>query len=110
MRLLLDECLPQRVKFLFAEAGHVCQTAREAGLSGKENGELLAAADKKFEVLLTIDKNIRHQQSLTGRAIAVLIIRAVSSDLDDIRPHVPEALRVLRTIQPGQFVEVGIIP
>ena len=110
MRLLIDECLPQRVKFLFAEAGHDCQTAREAGLSGKENGELLAAADKKFEVLLTIDKNIRHQQSLIGRKIAVLIIRSVSSDLEDIRPHVPEALRVLRTIQPGQFAEVGIVP
>jgi hypothetical protein len=79
-------------------------------LSGKENGELLAAADKEFEVLLTIDKNIRHQQSLTGRKIAVLIIRPLSSDQDDIRPHVPEALRVLRTIQPGQFVEVGIVP
>ena len=84
MRLLIDECLPQRVKVLFAEAGHDCQTAREAGLSGKENGELLAAADKKFEVLLTIDKNIRHQQSLTGRKIAVLIIRSVSSDLDAV--------------------------
>ena len=110
MRLLIDECLPQRVKFLFAEAGHDCQTVREAGLSGKENGELLAAADKKFDVLLTIDKNIRHQQSLAGRKIAILIIRPLSSDLEDIRPHVPEALRALRTIQPGQFVEVGIVP
>jgi predicted nuclease of predicted toxin-antitoxin system len=110
MRILIDECLPHRVKFLFAEAGHDCQTAREAGFSGKENGELLAAADKKFDVLLTIDKNIRHQQSLTGRKIAVLIIRAVSNDLEDIRPHVPDALSALRTIQPGQFVEVGILP
>jgi predicted nuclease of predicted toxin-antitoxin system len=110
MRLLLDECLPQRVKFLFAEDGHDCQTVRDAGLSGKENGELLAAADKNFDVLLTIDKNIRHQQNLTGRKIAVLIIRPVSSDLEDIRPHIPEALRALRRIQPGQFMEVGIAP
>ena len=108
MRLLIDECLPQRVKFLFAEAGHDCQTVREAGLSGEENGELLAAADGKFDVLLTIDKNIRHQQSLAERKIAILIIRPVSSDLEDIRPHVPAALRVLRTVQPGQFAEVGI--
>jgi len=47
MRLLIDECLPNRVKFLFVEAGHDCQTVREAGFSGKENGELLAVADKK---------------------------------------------------------------
>ncbi len=108
MRLLIDECLPNRVKFLFVEAGHDCQTVREAGFSGKENGELLAVADKKFDVLLTIDKNIRHQQNLAGKKIAVLIIRSISSDLEDIRLHIPDALAALRTIQPGQFVEVGI--
>ena len=70
----------------------------EAGFSGKENGELLAVADKKFDVLLTIDKNIRHQQNLAGKKIAVLIIRSISSDLEDIRPHIPDALAALRTI------------
>ncbi len=108
MRLLIDECLPNRVKFSFVEAGHDCQTVREAGFSGKENGELLAVADKKFDVLLTIDKNIRHQRNLAGKKIAVLIIRSISSDLEDIRLHIPAALAALRTIQPGQFVEVGI--
>lgn len=58
MRLLIDECLPRRVKFLFAEAGHECETVRDAGFSGKENGELLALADKDFDVLVTIDRNI----------------------------------------------------
>lgn len=110
MRLLIDECLPNRVKFLFAEAGHACLTVREAGFSGKENGELLALADKDFDVLLTIDKNIRHQQNIAGRKIAVLIIRSISSDLEDIRLHVPAALDALRTIRPGQFVEVGNRP
>jgi predicted nuclease of predicted toxin-antitoxin system len=67
MKLLLDECLPRRAKFLFAEAGHGCETVRDAGFSGKENGELIGLAEKKFEVLITIDKNIRHQQNITGR-------------------------------------------
>jgi len=67
MRLLLDECLPRRAKFLFAEAGHECETVRDAGFSGKENGELIALAEKQFEV--TIDTNIRHQQNITGRNI-----------------------------------------
>jgi predicted nuclease of predicted toxin-antitoxin system len=62
MKLLLDECLPRRAEFLFAEAGHDCETVRDAGFSGKENGELIGLAAKKFEVLITIDKNIRHQQ------------------------------------------------
>jgi len=110
MRLLLDECLPRRAKFLFAEGGHECETVRDAGFSGKENGELIALVERKFDVLLTIDKNIRHQQNLGGRDIAVLIIRTVSNDLDDIRPHVPQALAAIKTINPGQIVEVGIVP
>jgi predicted nuclease of predicted toxin-antitoxin system len=106
MRLLLDECMPRRAKFLFAEGGHECETVRDAGFSGKENGELLTLAEKDFDVLVTIDKNIRYQQNITRRKIAVLIIRAASNDLDDIRPHVPEALVVLRSIRPGQVTEV----
>ncbi len=108
MKLLLDECLPRRAKYLFAEAGHDCETVRDEGFSGKENGELLTLAEKRFDVFVTIDKNIRHQQNLTGRNIAVLIIRTVSNDLDDIRPHIPQALAALKTIRPGQFVDVGI--
>ena len=110
MRLLLDECLPCRTKFLFVESGHECETVRDAGFSGKENGELIALAEKKFNVLITIDKNIRYQQNIAGRNIAILIIRAASNGLDDIRPHVPQALAALRSIRPGQIVEVGILP
>jgi predicted nuclease of predicted toxin-antitoxin system len=108
MRLLLDECLPRRAKFLFSEGGHECETVRDAEFSGKENGELLALAEKSFDVFVTIDKNIRYQQNIASRKIAVLIIRPASNDLDDIRPHVPHALAALRTIKPGQIVEVGI--
>jgi hypothetical protein len=42
MRLLLDECLPRRTKFLFAEGGHECETVRDAGFSSKENGSSLS--------------------------------------------------------------------
>ena len=103
----MDECLPRKLKFLFSEVGHECQTVRDAGFSGKENGELLALADKNFDVLITIDKNIRHQQNVSGRHIAILIIRASSNDLDDIRPHISHALVALRSIKPGQVAEVG---
>lgn len=109
MRLLLDECWPRRAKFLFGEAGHECETVRDAGFSGKENGELIGLAEKRFEVLITIDKNIRHQQNIASRIIAILIIRAESNDLDDIRPHIPQALAALKSIKPGQVIEVGIL-
>ena len=46
MKLLLDECLPRRAKYLFIEGGHECETVRDAGYSGKENGELLSLAER----------------------------------------------------------------
>jgi predicted nuclease of predicted toxin-antitoxin system len=88
--VLLDECMPRKLKFFFIEAGHECQTVNDAGFRGKENGELLALADTRFEVLITVDKNIRHQQNIPGRKLALIVIRSASNDLDDIRPHIGE--------------------
>lgn len=107
MRLLIDECLPRKVKFLFAEAGLACETVREAGSSRKENGELLALADKESDVFVTIDRNIPFQQNLDGKKKAILIICTASSALDDIRPHVPQAIAARKPIKPRQIVEVG---
>jgi predicted nuclease of predicted toxin-antitoxin system len=107
MRLLLDECVPRKLKFMFANRGHECETVRDAGLSSKTNGELLTLAEGRFDVLITIDKNIRYQQNLTGRDIAILILRAHSNDISDISPLVPDALAALESIKPGQIAEVG---
>ncbi len=63
-------------------SGHDCVTVREAGFSGKKNGELLRLAEPTFDVLVTLDKGIRYQQNLTGRKIAVLIIGAKSNDIE----------------------------
>ena len=91
---------------MFIEGGHECETVRDAGYSGKENGELLKLAEKNFDVLITIDRNIRYQQNLVGRNIAIVVLRATSNDLDDIRPQIPKALAALETIKPGQVVEI----
>ena len=108
MKLLFDECVPRKVKFLFADGGHECETVRDAGFSGKEYGALLALAEGHFDVLVTIDRNIRYQQNMTGRNSAILIIRPASNDLDDI-PHVPNALVALHSLKPDQIFEVGIL-
>ena len=107
MRLLFDECLPKKLVLMFSTQGYECQTVREAGFEGKENGELLTLAEGNFDVLITVDKNIRYQQNIKGRNIAILIIRTPSNDLSDIQVRVPDALVVLHSIQPGQIVEVG---
>jgi predicted nuclease of predicted toxin-antitoxin system len=107
MKILLDECVPYQLKQLFVGAGHICETVTDAGFSGKTNGELLATADPDFDVLLTVDRNIRHQQNLKIRNIAVLVIRADSNKIEDIRVHMEAALAALRSISPGAVVEVG---
>ena len=47
--------------------GHECFTVPEVGLAGRKNGELLTLAEGKFDVFVTIDKNIRYQQNLSGQ-------------------------------------------
>ena len=106
MKLLLDECLPRKLKVHFEGASHACETVREAGFASKSNGELLSAAEGIYDVLLTIDKNIRHQQSMTGRRIAILVFRSRSNDIDDLLPLVPSALAALAQIKPGTTVDV----
>jgi predicted nuclease of predicted toxin-antitoxin system len=105
MKILIDECVPRKLKRHLSD--HECITVPEAGLAGKDNGELLSAAEKLgFDVFLTLDKDFQYEQSLTGRAIAVLIFRAKSSQIDDLLPLVPRCLAELRSIKFGQLVRI----
>ena len=107
MKILLDECAPRALKLALIVAGHECTTVQEAGWSGMENGELLNLADASFDVLVTLDQNIRYQQHLTGRKLAVVIVRGRSNRLIDLQPQFPACVEVLRAIHPGTVVEVG---
>jgi|SRR6266481_3833894 len=80
MRILIDECIDER--FRNSLTGHDCQTARYAGLAGLNNGDLLKAA--KFDVFLTVDQGIEYQQNVTGRKIAIVILRAKSNRLHSL--------------------------
>jgi predicted nuclease of predicted toxin-antitoxin system len=107
MRLLFDECVSRLFKAGFAVHGHECFTVPEVGLAGRKNGELLTLAEDKFDVFVTIDKNIRYQQNLSGRKTAVLIIRARSSEIDDLLRELPASIIALQSIRPGQVVQIG---
>jgi predicted nuclease of predicted toxin-antitoxin system len=109
MRVLIDECAPRALKLALAAAGYDCTTVQEAGWSGKENGELLALADANFDVVVTIDLNLRYQQNLSGRKIALLVVHARSNLVVDLQRHFPACIEALRSIQPGTVVEVGSV-
>ncbi|SRR5579872_5065358 len=108
MKLLLDECIDVKFRLILAEYGYEVQTVRYAGFAGLKNGRLLAAAEDKFNVLVTIDKNIKYQNNFTGKRISVLIVRTASSDLSDILPHVSAIVEALKRISPGEVICVGL--
>ncbi len=105
MRILLDECVPKRLRRELGE--HEARTVVEAGWAGLKSGALLRAADGAFEVLLTVDQGLQHQQNLTGLRIGVVIMVAPSNDIADLHPLLPLVVAVLGQIQPGQVIRVG---
>ena len=104
MKLLLDECVTRYLKPEFA--GHDVYTVDEAGLKGLKNGDLLRAASGKFDVLITVDGSLPYQQNLPLFGLAVLIPAAGSNALRALKPLIPQALRALDRIEPGQVVRV----
>jgi predicted nuclease of predicted toxin-antitoxin system len=72
MRLLLDECVPRRLRRELPN--HEVRTVPEMGWAAKENGELLRLAESHFDVLITADQKLRYQQSVSGRNIAVVVL------------------------------------
>ena len=95
MRVLLDECLPRRLKRELV--GHDVKTAPEMGWASTRNGELLTLAGEQFDVFVTADRNLSYQQDVSAFDIAVVVLAARSNRLDDLRPLVPQLLELLPT-------------
>lgn len=104
MRLLLDECVPKRLRRELPD--HEVRTVPEMGWAGKENGELLGAAESGFDVLITVDQKLKYQQSVAGRSIAVVVLVARRNKIEFLRPLVPDLERTLTQIKPGELREV----
>jgi predicted nuclease of predicted toxin-antitoxin system len=104
---LLDECVPIGMKTLLAAYGIASGSVRTAGFGSKKNGELLALAEGTWDVLLTTDKNLRYQQNLSGRNIAVVVMRAKTNRLQDLEPQLTACVQALQSVEPGQILEIG---
>jgi len=77
------------------------------GWSAKRNGELLRLmVAARFEVLLTGDQSITHQQNIPASGIAVVVMIAVSNKLLDLAPLMPSVNAALGIIKPGDLVEI----
>jgi len=105
MRILFDNGTPRGVAS--ALLGHVVEEARLHGWDTLKNGELLDAAEAAgFELFLTTDRNIRYQQKLTARRIAIVVLSKARWKL--IRARLSEIAAAVNAATPGSFTEVEI--
>ena len=106
MRVLIDECIDEA--FRHSLTGHDCHTCRYAGPKGLSNGRLLDAAEQSgFEALITVDRNMQYQQGWRGREIALVILDARTTNLDDLLALVPEVLNALEVLKSGDVVRIS---
>jgi hypothetical protein len=105
MRVLFDNGTPRGVAA--ALSGHTVEEARSHGWDMLRNGELLDAAEAAgFDVLLTTDRNIRYQQNLTGRRLAIVVLRKARWRL--IKRRLTEIASAVTAATTGSFTEVEI--
>jgi hypothetical protein len=105
MLILFDHVTPRGIaRFL---PRHTVTRARERGWDRLTNGDLLAEAERAgFDVFLTADKNIRYQQNLAGRKIAVVVLSTPRWPL--VRSHVAKIAAAINAATPGSYAEVQI--
>jgi len=105
MQVLLDNGVPRGVASVLK--GHVVEEARDRGWDRLANGDLLRAAEAAgFEVLFTTDRNIRYQQNLSKRVIAIVALSKGSWPL--IKRKLPEVAATVAAATPGRYMEVEI--
>ena len=104
MRVLLDECVPRALRHeLF---GHGVKTVAEVGWAGVKNGELLRLAAGQFDLLLTVDRSLEHQQNFAGVLLAVIVVHASSNDVTMLRPLMPAVLAAIPEARPGMVMHI----
>ena len=105
MKLLLDECVPRRLKRDFQ--AHEVSTVVEAGFQGLKNGRLLqSAAAAGFAAFITVDQKLTYQQNLKTLPLAVLVLIAPRNKYELLAPLVPQALIALQSIRAGEVVRL----
>jgi len=105
MRLLLDECVPARLRHSLPL--HDVSTVVVEGWSGIKNGKLLVLAAQRFDAVITVDKNLPYQQNTAALPVAVLVLDAVSNELPSLLPLLPVLEDELSKLVKGSYVLIA---
>ena len=105
MKVLLDECVPRKLKREIAN--HEVVTVTEQGWSGIQNGELLNLAATKFDVFLTVDQNLSFQQNIKNFNIAIILMVARNNRLKTLLPLMPAVRAAIDEVKAGEIVRIS---
>ena len=103
MKVLLDACVPRPLRKFLPD--HMIQTAQEMGWGQLKNGALLREAETQFDSLITTDQNLKYQQSVVGRKMAILVLS--TNDWPTIRQKTDQIVANVAALKPGDFVELN---
>ena len=107
MKILFDQGTPFPLRHSLS--GHEVITAYERGWNALQNGELLSVAEAEgFTAIVTTDRNLRYQQNLSGRGLAIVVL--MTTDWRLIRQHTDYVARAITTLAPGAYVELPFPP
>ena len=107
MKVLLDECLPKRLKRELPS--HEVTRVQEMGWAGIKNGalmHLIQSAD--FDVFMTIDGNLEYQQNLSAINFAIVVLDAPDNTFDTLRPLMPQVIEALKIIKVREIVHIDV--
>ncbi len=107
MRVLLDECVPRRLRTQLA--GHDVRTVPEASWAGIKSGRLLAAAAAaEFACFITVDRNLQFQQRPGSLPMAVILLTAPNNKFETLQLAMESVRTALAALQPGSLVVVHV--
>ena len=104
MRVLLDECVNPRVREAFPN--HEIQTVQSMGWAGITNGKLMALAQQSFDVFVTVDQNLEHQQDLSKLKLGLIVVTVPDNNIKYFRPIFSRLLKAAESVRPGQVIHV----
>lgn len=104
MKIIFDQGTPAPLRH--ALSAHEVATAYEMGWSDLRNGDLLRVAEQAFDLMITTDKNLRYQQNVTGRRLAILVLPTTS--WPRIRDHVAVVAVTVAEMEAGEYAELDL--
>jgi hypothetical protein len=93
-----------RVREAFTQ--HEIQTVKEMGWGGITNGKLMALAQQSFDIFVTLDQNLEHQQNLAKLRFGIVVIAVPDNNIKYLKPLFPDLLKAAESIGPGQIIHI----